>query len=135
MNDNAKKWIAALRSGEYQQGKGKLKFINNDGVAFYCCLGVACELAAKEGVVLEHPSRDIKKDYKVKGFSGLSDLDPINSLTLPKSVMEWMGVRTDAGEHSTGLGINTLTVLNDEDVPFDTIADLIESNPTGLFKE
>lgn len=34
------KWIAALRSGEYKQGRGKLK--RND---LYCCLGVLCEVA------------------------------------------------------------------------------------------
>ena len=34
--DFVKKWIEALRSGKYEQGKGKL-FKDN----FYCCLGVA----------------------------------------------------------------------------------------------
>ncbi len=34
------KWVAALRSGEYPQGKGCLK--NEDG---YCCLGVAYKVA------------------------------------------------------------------------------------------
>ena len=33
-----KKWLTALRSGKYEQGKGYLK--NTDEK--YCCLGVAC---------------------------------------------------------------------------------------------
>lgn len=37
-------WIAALRSGEYRQCSGGLRrpIIGHD---FYCCLGVACEIA------------------------------------------------------------------------------------------
>lgn len=38
-------WIAALRSGEYSQTTGHLR----DDVG-YCCLGVLCDLAAKEGI-------------------------------------------------------------------------------------
>lgn len=34
------KWVAALRSGEYQQGDRQLR----DGDR-YCCLGVLCEVA------------------------------------------------------------------------------------------
>lgn len=42
------KWVKALRSGEYQQGSGKLKtkYSNNDFE--YCCLGVACEIGITE---------------------------------------------------------------------------------------
>jgi hypothetical protein len=35
-----KKWVAALRSGEYEQGVGKLRSLDNK----FCCLGVACDL-------------------------------------------------------------------------------------------
>lgn len=38
-----KKWVAALRSGKYQQGRGQLKY-NPDRVARYCCLGVLCAI-------------------------------------------------------------------------------------------
>jgi len=39
-------WVAALRSGEYQQGKANLRAADNT----YCCLGVLCELAVQAGV-------------------------------------------------------------------------------------
>lgn len=39
------KWVAALRSGEYQQTKSVLNDANG-----YCCLGVLCDLASKDGV-------------------------------------------------------------------------------------
>jgi hypothetical protein len=34
-----KKWIEALRSGKYKQGR---EYLKKDG--FHCCLGVACEI-------------------------------------------------------------------------------------------
>lgn len=34
------KWVAALRSGKYEQGRQRLR--NGDS---YCCLGVLCEVA------------------------------------------------------------------------------------------
>lgn len=38
---NLLKWVEALESGEYQQGRGALR--NDDDT--YCCLGVACEVS------------------------------------------------------------------------------------------
>ncbi|MDO9068607.1 MAG: hypothetical protein Q7W05_09135 [Deltaproteobacteria bacterium] len=40
-----KKWVAALRSGEYRQGKHMLLDSNTNS---YCCLGVLCVAAGKE---------------------------------------------------------------------------------------
>jgi hypothetical protein len=34
------KWIAALRSGRYKQGQGKLRSMYDK----YCCLGVLCDV-------------------------------------------------------------------------------------------
>lgn len=44
LDKTAKKiWCDALRSGEFIQGKGKLKAGNQNGTR-YCCLGVACAI-------------------------------------------------------------------------------------------
>lgn len=41
----AEKWIAALESGDYQQGKNFLmSYSMNGGEPKYCCLGVACHV-------------------------------------------------------------------------------------------
>lgn len=40
-----KRWIKALRSGEYKQGRRVLNSVDDDK---YCCLGVACELLVKD---------------------------------------------------------------------------------------
>lgn len=47
-------WVAALRSGEYQQGSCQLKR-ECEGEAYYCCLGVLNEIGK----------------FEAPGFSGL----------------------------------------------------------------
>ena len=47
-----KAWIAALRSGDYVQGQKYLVATDKTtGQTKHCCLGVACEVAVKEGLV------------------------------------------------------------------------------------
>lgn len=46
--DRLKLWIDALRSGDYEQGQGALNKDNK-----FCCLGVLCEVAIKDGVKME----------------------------------------------------------------------------------
>lgn len=48
--DVKNQWLAALRSGEYEQGKGVLRRVGTSGNKEYCCLGVLCELAVRSGV-------------------------------------------------------------------------------------
>lgn len=52
------KWVAALRSGEYKQGRNRLKWAGR-----YCCLGVLCEVAG-----ITHGSRDgsLPGDFAIK---------------------------------------------------------------------
>lgn len=52
MNPEIKaQWVAALRSGDYLQGVGSLRYEGGfDGSMRYCCLGVLCDLAVKAGV-------------------------------------------------------------------------------------
>jgi len=43
------KWLAALRSGEYEQARNDF-MATKDGKTRYCCLAVLTDLAIKEGV-------------------------------------------------------------------------------------
>lgn len=70
--------VDALRSGEYPQFRGALHKIN-DG---FCCLGVACEVAIKHGLVVTKGQLDGSSDYITY------DND---SACLPRSVVEWYG--------------------------------------------
>lgn len=39
-----RKWLEALRGGEYKKGKANLLQYNDEGDKEYCCLGVACAI-------------------------------------------------------------------------------------------
>lgn len=46
MNADVKaRWLAALRSGEYQQGQNQLR----DSEDHFCCLGVLCDVVDPDG--------------------------------------------------------------------------------------
>jgi hypothetical protein len=113
MNDNSRKWIEALRSGEFEQVRGALR--KRDG---YCCLGVACEVYRRE-----HPNGPQWFGYY---FDHRDD-------ELPKRVQRWLGLRSSTGWRSNG---PSLVSLNDRHrLSFSEIADYIESEPPGLFTE
>lgn len=38
------KWLTALRSGEYKQGRNFLRQTNPNGKDRFCCLGVLCDI-------------------------------------------------------------------------------------------
>ena len=126
-------WLTALRSGEYQQGKGALVHRGQgQGQDQFCCLGVLCDLAEKAGVVRRNPS-----GYPYGSDSYGEDRD-IGGL--PAEVMLWSGISFCEGELSepvpnpdpiSNLVENgrTLIVLNDTfNYTFEQIANVIESN-------
>lgn len=85
--DVKRRWLEALRSGEYQQGHGWLR----DGDRF-CCLGVLCDL-----YIDEHPAARWK--------SGVFDTGrgSTHASELPGHVAEWAGLLSfdpKAGAHS-----------------------------------
>jgi hypothetical protein len=52
-------WLTALRSGEYEQGIGRLGMRDRDGQEKFCCLGVLCEVAIRSDQ--ESPIRRVKE--------------------------------------------------------------------------
>lgn len=115
LNKNAKLWVKALRSGKFKQTK---RALSKNGK--YCCLGVACELAIQSGVKLSKDSDELKTSY-----DGETDY-------LPEVVQKWLGLTTSHGKMSTtGL---SLADRNDDGARFKTIANIIESEPEGLFE-
>ncbi len=112
MNDNARAWVAALRSGKYRQGMGQLHYEFK-----FCCLGVACDLYAQTNPI------EIRVDSTGVAYDGANGL-------LPTIVQEWLGLVDDAGIADVGPG---LYAMNDAGVTFDEIATYIESQPRGLF--
>lgn len=119
MNDNAKKWVAALRSGEYKQRTGTLGGPQEG----YCCLGVACKVYEDE--TGETLPRTTCGDFAHPGTTSAAG-------SLDDSVRDFFGLRTDGGDY----GHTCLWAQNDAvGKTFDEIADIIESEPDGLFVE
>ena len=123
MNPEIKaKWVAALRSGEYQQGRANLR----NRAEEFCCLGVLCDLAAKEGLgswdadrrddAYVWPNQEANLGYDVTLF--------------PVGIKKWAGLGVVDG----GLGpqvivngsLQALAIHNDDGRSFAQIADAIE---------
>lgn len=106
-----KLWVDALRSGQYKQGRERLQ---QHGL--FCCLGVLCDLAVKNGA-------DVVVDRTVNG----EILYDATAIYLPQSVSSWAGIADHSGEFQAEDGTTKwLSVLNDNGVPFPEIAATIE---------
>jgi hypothetical protein len=117
-------WLAALRSGEYEQGKG---YLNRSGT--FCCLGVLCDLAVKQGV--EDLAVETKSLYG--GSAGSFVTYNSDSGDLPEVVREWAGldgVSTQEVETWEGSAVkhplNLVDLNDDKGYTFAEIADVIE---------
>ena len=119
MNPTIKaEWVAALRSGEYQQGTGTLSM---DGE--FCCLGVLTDIAVEHGVCSWVSTED--------GL-GVNRSGATETSVLPPVVMAWAGLASANPEIDlTNTAISEpdqhdLAHLNDDGITFAQIADLIE---------
>lgn len=115
-SENIRKWIEALRSDEYTQTMWSLR--KEYG---YCCLGVACDLAIKNGVNMTVTYDEDEAEYKYNSTGGL----------LPTVVMEWLGVNEPNPSVDVGTYREKLAELNDQGENFANIADFIESTYLG----
>lgn len=129
MNENAQKWVAALKSGEYKQGKNVLHRTN--GEDRFCCLGVACDLFIKFGGELKVARSKNSRAGACVTYGGRSG-------QLPISVRDWLGLASTDGDYYPVDQLffsHDLTQDNDAGKKFTTIAKIIESEPKGLFKK
>ncbi len=116
---NRKKLVEALRSWEYKQGSGVLY----QGGKTFSVLGVACDLAIKEGVV---PDWEYSIDHNCYICDNASFL-------LPNKVKRWLGFKGRYGRYTMNENIMfTLGEDNDYGVPFVELAEIIESEPKDL---
>jgi hypothetical protein len=115
------KWLAALRSGQYEQTDKVLR--NNEGV---CCLGVLCDLYAQETGMEWFHNND---DYSMHGADSVLPLEVRRWADLPHENGAFVMVSRhyDEGENTTVANYPSLTELNDNWMyDFHQIADVIE---------
>lgn len=128
--ENIRKWVDALRSGEYKQTTGRLR-----GDVGFCCLGVACDLYGKE-----------------HGEPWVGEGEFMRRIDMPsQAVADWLGVGEpnpvlarlesddwedpDAGytvtpggdRESDGIGLRASELNDDYGWTFDQIASAIEA--------
>lgn len=101
-----REWVAALRSGKYEQTKGHLH--TPEG---FCCLGVACDISPDLGGW----AREGDADYYPYEIAGVSEF-------LPDEAVELYRLSTEDG----AVGAESLATLNDRGYTFAEIADVIE---------
>lgn len=117
MNPEIKaKWVAALRSGDYEQGSGRLR--DDRGM---CCLGVLCDLHSHETGAAAWSDGETGWDYATEKY------------TLPKSVIQWAGLATANPRIDPADELSALANYNDgaaqkPQTRFPEIADLIEKH-------
>lgn len=118
-----RKWLEALRSGEYKQGRSYLHYQQaGSGEERFCCLGVLCDLAVREGVIPPPVVRDGSQGKRT--YVGHASTMP------PDEVRNWayqtMG-DPDWRPWSLSGAPKTLDQLNDIlALTFEQIADQIE---------
>lgn len=129
MNPEIKaQWLAALRSGEYKQGRHTLRVGTSEAQPDqYCCLGVLCDLAQRQGVIPEPVYRDGDWIYGTH--------DEATWSVLPRSVSEWAGLHNatpDEGIGDVWFGPKghqkSLSSENDRGLSFTDIAAIIEEH-------
>lgn len=78
MNKQVKqKWVKALKSGKYKQGRSKLRNLNNE----FCCIGVLCDLYLKENKQKWLKNED---NFYLKFENNFN-----HTATIPSVVKEW----------------------------------------------
>jgi len=123
---DVKKWVEALRSGEYEQGKGILCMDDEiSGDWKYCCLGVACDIFV-EGDWIQHEGWDVWS------------IDPHKEFVMPDFIDKhgcWNAETTSFPSLETlkkmGLDVayaQELAELNDKGWSFKKIANKIEKD-------
>lgn len=119
---NARKWIAALRSGDYQQGKHLLGMRKWYGKTNYCCLGVAACVIKDYQAKFKKGSLMVSTEHSVVATAGL----PSPSI---------VGLCEATGGAMRGWA-EPLADLNDErGAAFNQIADLLEADLAGELTE
>jgi len=113
--ERKKAWVKALRSGEYKQTQGNLQARGG-----FCCLGVACDLYAKE--------TGLGRWEKGSRFSPtlfVSGLHECDGGLPPEAVYNWFGI-TMSDELEIGNKVRAPEAHNDNGVSFEAIARAIE---------
>lgn len=128
---NRKLWFKKLEETELKQGKGALCTRNNE----YCCLGIACEVAIENGLLIEK-WMDEKYSDNVHLYGKRNE--DISSAYLPSIVSDWLGMKTIEGAPvnepmSLSKVDDSCAIMNDEGLSFKEIAQRLQKHESAYF--
>ena len=134
IKQHRKNWVKALRSGLYTQGTGFLRDKDDN----FCCLGVASDVCKLKEPVLATYDSDSPNAYYYGDPNEEHDC-----IYLSGDAMDYYGLKTHDGSYmienvggeESYSDYNLVTDNDDHHLSFDEIADIIEKEPKGLFKE
>jgi hypothetical protein len=116
---NRKLWFDELETTQVKQGRGVLNRNNET----YCCLGLACEVAIKNGLNLG----------KIKMKDGNYLYGEDNVALLPQAMTNWLGLRHCAGESESGQ-LDSCVRMNDSlRLSFKEIGKRLQANEAEYF--
>lgn len=121
-------WIAALLSGDYRQGKGRLRTPHDT----YCCLGVECDVAAQQG--MGEWTNTAGVDEQPRWQFVVTNTEPMPMIAPTWHVMSWSSIPLDLLPKigildGVGKAQAILQDLNDKGgKSFEQIAEWIEEN-------
>jgi hypothetical protein len=150
------RWVRALNSGAYLQGRLRLRSARGDRYA-HCCLGVLQDIAAPDAWASTAPEanwmtldqanrlglRTVQGRFELDWMLGQEDIwlgvvDAIVRSQRLKGVATVEAVvgriQEDAHPAHAGRRMTSLSQLNDRGVPFEVIAQIILGSPPGLFE-
>lgn len=113
----AEKWTTALCSGEYKQGKHRLRSKDEE----FCCLGVLTDLYLKEKGLDWDDTPDNISYYSQAGMNAV----------ITEDVRIWAGMRTAGGDRPNSR-YPALFSLNDTGYTFQEIAKVIKDEKDTL---
>ena len=109
-------WVADLRNGGYDQGKGKLRTMEDR----YCCLGVLCERIPN---AYWEPIENEYSGYQ-SGWLIVWEGSPSEDL-IPNELAWKLGLNGNLSDNEV-MNQNLLAVFNDRGWSFEQIARIIE---------
>lgn len=130
--ENIRKWVDALRSGNYTQTNGALHDTGG-----YCCLGVACDVAYREGAIAVLPwdregedNNNSLLSHDVRDWLGVESTDPIlfenAHVTWNEDCTRTTLAACDCDDSWAHDDIPASGANDDYNKTFDEIADLVE---------
>lgn len=151
----ADRWVTELRSGNYPQTTGMLHVIESttERPTGFCCLGVLCEMAVKDGVI-DPPTDGAESNFDEEVIITYAVYGDGEGSALPDHrVLEYAELRTETGSTLEYQDVSdllsseevvaifgrypedvlpdrqvSLVDLNDNGVDFGLIADIIETH-------